>query len=222
MSNQVATLRDVRPRAIESISDEKTICGIRYVKVGWKDVPFYASTWEPLHEIRKEKAYQAILRSKGLLFDEHSNKLSVVDKSTPYLGKQSDKFVSKTKSSKLKGKFKKCIEETTSQAEQCFIDEDSTSINDLRGLGAESREGFLTPVGKQPIAKFTPYVTSKNRLTTKFYRDLAEYYRRCQGDSPPSPLVEKNSCSQCTAILPSQDTQASEFNEVPIVQSRLS
>src|SRR5690606_16852108 len=55
-----------------------------------------------------------------------------------------------------------------------------------------SDKGLESPTKEINDQKFTPYVTSKNRLTTHFYVDLVEYYRKCQGDSPPSPVVVHN------------------------------
>lgn len=212
LTSQVASSTEKKPRTIESITDEKTICGIRYVKVSWRDAPYYASTWESLHDLRKEKNYQAILRSKGLLYDEHSNKLSSLNKSGTSKKNQTNKFTSKSKSSKFKRKCKNLHDDMASHTD-LYLDEDSTSVNDVRGHGAESREGFLTPIGKEPIIKFTPYLTSKNRLTTNFYRDLEEYYRKCKGDSPPSPQPPKKCLSEISTILPSQATQQSEWKE---------
>ena len=219
LASKVAGSREIKPRLIESITDEKSICGIRYVKIGWKDAPFYASTWEPLHEIRKEKAYQTILRSKGLLFDEHCNKSAISDKSSHLTSKQKTNSKSRAKFSKFKKRFKKNTDDTTSHAD-FNLDEDSTSINDVRGHGAESREGYLTPVVKEETIKFAPYLSSKKRLTTNFYRDLVEYYRKCKGDSPPSPLTPPKVHRQVATVLLPAEKNSSGCKDISLELSK--
>lgn len=179
-----------QPRPIENITDEKTICGIRYVKVGWKNAPYYASSWEPLEILREEVSYQSILRSKGLLYDEHISKSSSKHSCSILTSKKRNTKATTKRSTKFNGPSKESLERSTSPTEN-HMDEDSTSINDVRGLSEVGREGTSSPFSKNLQIKFMPYITPKTRLTTNFYRDLVQYYRLCHKDQTPLPLPER-------------------------------
>lgn len=184
-----------KPRPIENISDEKSICGLRYVRVIWKDSGIQVASWEPLNQLREEQFYHHILQVKGLLYDDHRSKVSQKDNcNSPVLrNKKLLKSKSKKKdtpSSKKKNSAKK--QDLVATPSELLLDEDSTSINDIRGANLDFKEGYVSPTSKAPEIKFTPFVSAKNQLTTHFYRDLIEYYGKCAGDNPPNPKrIEK-------------------------------
>lgn len=180
------------PNLIENITDEKTICGIRYVLVSWKDQPSFTASWEPLDNLRRETRYHVCLNSKGLLFDEHLAKDPKKGAYSTPTGKNQFKLKkqeSPTKASRSKRKGVMTKKKAPISPAELLFDEESTSINDYRGANENSRDGLASPTKKQTENKFTPYVTSKTRLTTHFYKDLVDYYRKCSGDNPPSPVI---------------------------------
>ena len=204
MTTQMSKASTSQARVIENITDEKTICGIRYVKVGWKNTPYYGASWEPLEVLRDEDAYQDILRSKGLLYDEHITKSSCKancstegSKSRNYKSKQNN-------STNFNRQRKESLNMSTSPTEN-HMDDDSTSVNDIRCPNEGGKEGTVSLFSKTKQIKFLPYIIPKTRLTTNFYRNLIEYYRLCQRDQTPLPLHEiKN---QTEKIQPSADEQ---------------
>lgn len=175
--------------SIESIDDEKNICGIRYVLVKWKNQPPFASSWEPLDGLRKALNHHAALDAHGLLLDERLCRDLKRSQYTTPAGKTSAKVRRNEKSTRSKRKAATSKKFPPGSPSEPLFDEESTSINDCRGLLENSREGLRSPIKEKEELKFTTYVTSKNRLTTHFYKDLVEYYKKCEGDSPPSPVV---------------------------------
>ena len=179
-------------KSMDNITDEKTICGIRYVLVTWKNMPAFTSSWEQLDILRREPKYQSILNAKGLLFDEHMSKEAKRSSYNTPPAKTDSKHTSNestTKAIKSKKKAATSMKVATVSPPELLLDEDSTSINDCRGVHENCKEGFQSPMKKTNKIIFTPYVTSKNRLTCNFYRDLVEYYKKSVGDNPPSPIV---------------------------------
>ena len=124
-----------KTHAIEDILEEKEIFGIKHCLVKWVDVPQKYSTWEPLEKLRNCAHHHEELGRRNLLEDYPFNKQDTSDQST--LNAKINSPLVKLISSNKKRIQGKCCNKKMKKNPDFFLDEDSTSIADLKESDTE-------------------------------------------------------------------------------------
>lgn len=195
--------------SIEAILEEKDICGLPYCLVQWRGLPPYAATWESREKLLSDPCFREMVGSRGgLTFEQSIESPGGMrvrlgsegdDNNFPNRDSNRGRGNKKGKKRRTKNGRKKI---TKMEAVDTGLDEDSTSVNDIRGGWGETQEGGSSPLEPEKTHEFNGEFGTK--LTVKFPSDLLYYYLQA---GLTEPVLRQKSFLQEKQAVPSSPNQ---------------